>query len=185
VREPYKTPLYFSFPSTALCDLLISAGADPYQLSFLHCYFTYRKQAQRQEDLFKFVYNLVVKHRLDCNETDIGGRNCVAIVYQDLRDDPGSVEATVKQNMQELHFLASIGSNLDHKCMDNPSQGRTILLDAAYKGRVELFSYLLTVGANPDTRCIRGKTLSDYIRMDFEETLRDGSHFIKSEYVKN
>jgi len=69
--------------------------------------------------------------------------------------------------------------------MDNPSLGRSILLDSAYKGRVELFHYLLTVGADPDTRCIRGKTLSDYIRMDFEETLRDGQHYIKSEYIKN
>ena len=57
--------------------------------------------------------------------------------------------------------------------MDNPSLGRSILLDAAYKGRVLLFEYLLTIGADPDIRCVRGKTLSDYIRMDFQETLKD------------
>lgn len=42
-EEPYKTPLYFSYPNVELADLLISKGADPHQLSFLHCYFTYRK----------------------------------------------------------------------------------------------------------------------------------------------
>ena len=51
--------------------------------------------------------------------------------------------------------------------------GRSILLDAAYKGRVELFGKILSIGADPDLRCVRGKTLGDYIRMDFSERMKD------------
>ena len=63
--------------------------------------------------------------------------------------------------------------------------GRSILLDAAYKGRVDLFSYLLAVGADPEIRCIRGRSLADYIRMDFSEKLKNGEEFIKNTFIIN
>ena len=63
--------------------------------------------------------------------------------------------------------------------------GRSILLDAAYKGRVDLFSYLLAVGADPELRCVRGRALSDYIRMDFNETLKNGEEFVKNVFIVN
>ena len=69
--------------------------------------------------------------------------------------------------------------------MDNPNIGRSILLDAAFKGRRQIFAYLLHLGADPDIRDIRGKTLGDYIRKDFEEQLRDGTMFVKTEFMKN
>lgn len=186
-HEPYKTPLYFAFPRIDLCDTMISHGADVHCLSFLHCYFTYRKQVPRheQQDFYKYISNLVVQHGLDVNETDVNGRNCIAIVYQDLRDDPLSVDPQAKLNYYEVHFLKSIGSSVDLRCLDDPQQGRTALLDAAYKGRVDLFSYLLAVGADPDARCVRGKSLSDHIKMDFSETLKNKEYFVKNSFITN
>ena len=43
VKEPDKTPLYCSFPNGELADVMIEYGCDVHQLSFLTCYFTYRK----------------------------------------------------------------------------------------------------------------------------------------------
>ena len=69
--------------------------------------------------------------------------------------------------------------------MDNPNIGRSLLLDAALKGRRQLFAYLLNLGADTEVRDIRGKGLGDCIRKDYEEQLRDGSHFVKTEFMKN
>ena len=63
--------------------------------------------------------------------------------------------------------------------------GRSILLDSAFKGRVELFSFLLQTGADPDIRCIRGRSLSDYIKMDFSESLSNGEFFVKTQFIIN
>ena len=125
-----------------------------------------------------------MKHKMNVNETDIHGRNCIALVYADLRDKPSSVYAAKPINYYELHFLTSIGANLNLKCMDTPSIGRTILLDAAYKGRVDLFSYLLITGAELSVKDNRGYTATDYINMDYEEVLCDNSKFVKTDIVK-
>jgi hypothetical protein len=63
--------------------------------------------------------------------------------------------------------------------------GRTLLLDSAYKGRVELFSFLLQIGADPDIRCIRGRSLADYIKMDFQETMSNNEFFVKTQFLVN
>lgn len=118
-----------------------------------------------------------MKHKMNVNETDIHGRNCVALVYADLRDKPSSVFSAKPINYYELHFLTSIGANINLKCMDTPTIGRTILLDAAYKGRVDLFSYLLITGANLTVVDERGYNLDDYIKMDYEEVLGNNQKF--------
>jgi hypothetical protein len=112
-----------------------------------------------------------MKHKMNVNESDIHGRNCIALVYADLRDKPSSVYSAKPINYYELHFLTSIGANINLSCMDTPAMGRTILMDAAYKGRVDLFSYLLITGADLTLKCARGHSLEDYIRMDYEEIL--------------
>lgn len=114
-KQPYKTPLFLSFPSIELCDLFVQFGANPKKISFLHCYFSYRQSMQNdnQQIFFKFVHNLVVKHKMNVNETDIHGRNCIALVYADLRDKPSSVEQGTPINYYELHFLNSIGAEIN------------------------------------------------------------------------
>lgn len=139
---------------------------------------------ENQQMFYKFVHNLVMKHRMNVNETDIHGRNCVALAYADLRDRPNSVWPGNPVNYYEIHFLASIGADLNLQCMDTPTMGRTILLDAAYKGRVDLFSYLLITGADMSIRDSKGMSVEDYIGMDYEEILTDNSKFIKSESIK-
>ena len=42
-KQAYKTPLFLSYPSIELCDLFVSYGANPQKISFLHCYFSYRR----------------------------------------------------------------------------------------------------------------------------------------------
>lgn len=172
-KQAYKTPLFLSYPSVELADLFVTYGANPKKISFLHCYFSYRRsmQSESQQIFFKFVHNLVMKHKMNVNETDIHGRNCIALVYSDLRDKPSSVYSAKPINYYELHFLTSIGANLNLKCMDTINIGRTILLDSAYKGRVDLFSYLLITGADLELKCAKEYTLEDYIRMDYEEVL--------------
>ena len=119
------------------------------------------------------------------NEVDVNGKNCVAVVYESLVKNPISVDQNLRQDFSELQFLRAINSDFNQRCMDDINIGRTVLLDAAYKGRRSLFEYLLRVGADPEQRCVRGKSLGDYIKMDFEEQLRDGSTFRKTEFVRN
>jgi hypothetical protein len=141
-------------------------------------------QSDSQQIFFKFVHNLVMKHKMNVNETDIHGRNCVALVYADLRDKPSSVYSAKPINYYELHFLTSIGANLNLQCMDTPTIGRTILLDAAYKGRVDLFSYLLITGSDLTIQDSRGVGLEDYIKMDYEEVLSNNQKFVKTDMIK-
>lgn len=186
-KQYYKTPLFLSYPSIELCDLFVSYGANPEKISFLHCYFSYRRSmvAENQQMFFKFIHNLVMKHKMNVNETDIHGRNCISLVYADLRDKPSSVwSGSNPINYYEIHFLASIGANMNLKCMDTPTIGRTILLDAAYKGRVDLFSYLLITGADMNLRDSKGYNIEDYINMDYDEILNDNSKFVKTESIK-
>ena len=46
-------------------------------------------------------------------------------------------------------------------------QGRTILLDAAMRGHIDLFEFLLMKGANPMARDHIGKTAIEYIKNDY------------------
>ena len=44
--------------------------------------------------------------------------------------------------------------------------GKTILMDAAEKGDVGMFEFLLKLGASKDLRCMLGRSISDYIKLD-------------------
>ena len=46
------------------------------------------------------------------------------------------------------------------------SMNKTILMDAAEKGNVATFEFLLKLGASKDLRCRLGRSISDYIKMD-------------------
>jgi hypothetical protein len=68
--------------------------------------------------------------------------------------------------------------------MDTPTIGRTILADAAYKGRCDIFSYLLITGADVNVKDQRGYSLEDYINMDYEEVLTNDETFVKTDSIK-
>lgn len=68
--------------------------------------------------------------------------------------------------------------------MDTPAIGRTILLDAAYKGRVDLFSYLLITGADLSLKDTQGNGLEEYISMDYSEVLTNNQKFVKTDMIK-
>ena len=53
---------------------------------------------------------------------------------------------------------------------------------------------MLKLGSDPNIRCVRGKTLGDYIREDHEEVFQEkvtlsgvtkGKRFLKTDQVKN
>jgi hypothetical protein len=71
--------------------------------------------ARSSQIFYKFVHNLVMKHNMNINESDIHGRNVIALVYADLRDKPSSVriQSDKPVNYYELHFLTSIGANMN------------------------------------------------------------------------
>ena len=73
--------------------MFIENGAMARELSFLHCYFTYRDGTSTMDLLFNFMHNLSQKHCLDCNEIDPDGKNAVAHVYEEMSSDPRSVRA--------------------------------------------------------------------------------------------
>lgn len=113
-----------------------------------------------EEAFYSFIRHLASV--INVNEADTDGKNCAAIIYSNLILNPDSYDD------QELRFLKSIGSDLDVRCLDDPSVGRSMVLDAAYKGRPGIFKTLLEIGASTEVRCMRGRTLSDYIKMDFK-----------------
>lgn len=57
-------------------------------------------------------------------------------------------------------------------------------MDAAYKGRVEIFSYLLITGADYDIKDEKGMGLDEYINMDYEEVLSNNEKYRKTESIK-
>ena len=46
--------------------------------------------------------------------------------------------------------------------------GKTILMDAAERGDKDMFEFLLKLGANKDSRDMMGRSISDYIKVDFQ-----------------
>lgn len=46
--------------------------------------------------------------------------------------------------------------------------GKTILMDAAEIGDTAMFEFLLKQGASKDKRDMMGRSVHDYIKMDFE-----------------
>ena len=98
IDEPYLTPLYFAFPSIELANKFLDNGALVHQLSFLHCYFTYRKMTSTLDLLFNFMHNLTQMYGFDCDEIDVDGRNAVAIVYEEMCNDPKSIRMNGPKN---------------------------------------------------------------------------------------
>jgi len=104
---PHTTPLFYTYPNVELYDQFVKFGADPKKLSLLHSYFNFRKQTHpnNQSQLFDFITAMVKKGALDPNELDGQGRNLIALVYSDLRDDLSSTKIDSKLDLSELKFL--------------------------------------------------------------------------------
>jgi hypothetical protein len=59
-------------------------------------------------------------------------------------------------------------------------------LDAAFRGNIEMFGFILKQSnADVDATCLRGKSLNAYLRMDFSKLTKDGREFTKTEFIKN
>ena len=63
-QQPYLTPLYFCFPNKELAKKFVAQGADPAQLSFLHCFFTMRPN-------YDYLGFAIKEMGLDVEESDI------------------------------------------------------------------------------------------------------------------
>ena len=109
------------------------------------------------------------------DDRDQYGRNCVCLVYLKLR------ELLQKQiDYYELQFLKQLGADCDQRCLG----GKTMLQDAAYRGREELFKCLLAIGCDSSLECSKGYNLPEYIAFDYQEQLSSGSIFFKSDQTK-
>lgn len=73
--QPYLTPLYFCCPNKVLATKFLEQGADPAQLSFLHCFLTLRPN-------FDYLSFLIKEMRLDIEESDVRGMTAVGLVYE-------------------------------------------------------------------------------------------------------
>lgn len=63
-----------------------------------------------------------------------------------------------------MRTLIQIGANLDAHVLE---EGRTCLMDAAMRGDLKTFTFLLRSGASKDERDHIGRHLNDYIKMDY------------------
>ena len=61
-------------------------------------------------------------------------------------------------------MVSGLGASLDQATMPN---GRTVLLDAAMRGHIDLFEFLLMKGANPQARDQIGKSAVEYIKSEY------------------
>ena len=131
-QQPYLTPLYYCFPSIELAKEFMLFGADPNQLSFLHCFFTLRPNF----DYLKFVVNSSADGglNLDIDECDVNDLTALGLVYNE-------------QNYSQMQFLIDNGAQTDRPMFEN---GRTLIMDAALKGNKRMFEYLLKNGASKD-----------------------------------
>ena len=130
----------FCYPNLELAKLFVRYGAEPSRLSFIHQFFTHANFGDNVLDIDKsgldrpyFEY-LVKDLQINVNEIDAHGKDAVAYCYEAYRKD-------------YISFLVSgLGASLDQQTMSN---GRTILLDSAMRGHIDLFEFLLLKGANP------------------------------------
>lgn len=127
-------PLAFCGPSIDLARLYVRYGADSRHLSFIQLFMDY---AHRQPDLNPlqdseeqmYLKFLVKELSLNPNDRDAEGKDAVFHSCQGLR-------------LNLLKFLAEdLGASIE---IPNFPTGRTALLDAALKGHVDLFTYLLS-----------------------------------------
>lgn len=120
-KQPFLTPLYYCFPDKELARLFCLYGADPSELSFLHCFFSIRPD-------YDYIGFLVRELKLDIEEYDVSGLTALAHVYEE-------------QNYEQIAFLIRLGANIDRPMLEN---GRTILMDAAMRGNSSMFGFLLS-----------------------------------------
>ena len=73
--QPYLTPLYFCSPNKVLASKFVEQGADPSNLSFLHCFFTLRSNLD-------YLGFLIKEMRLDVEESDFKDMTAIGIVYE-------------------------------------------------------------------------------------------------------
>lgn len=64
-----------------------------------------------------------------------------------------------------MKFLWEMGAKIDERTFEN---GRTPLLEAAYRGEEAMFRTLIACGADKSIRCLMGRTINNYIRLENE-----------------
>ena len=120
-------------------------GADPTHLSFLHCYFTLRPN-------FDYLSFLIKEVRLDIEESDINNLTALGLVYKD-------------GDRRQIQFLVQNGAKIDRPMFP---MGKTVLMDASERGDTSMFEFLLKMGASKDLRCTMGRSIQDYIKLDYK-----------------
>ena len=142
------TPLYYCFPSIQLAREFLVFGADPAELSFLHCFFTLRPNFE----YLKFCIQSVESGGLglDVEESDVNDLTALGLLYKE-------------SNYSQMKFLVENGANIDRPMFGS---GRTMLMEAAMVGNKEMLEFLLRQGASKDLRCGIGKNLGDYVKTE-------------------
>ena len=95
---------------------------------------------------------LIKEVKLDVEESDINNFTALGLVYKD-------------GDQRQIQFLIQNGAKIDRPMLQ---MGKTILMDAAERGDTSMFEFLLKMGASKDLRCTMGRSIQDYIRMDFQ-----------------
>ena len=90
--------------------------------------------------------------RLDVEESDFKGMTALGLVYE-------------QGEQKQIQFLVQNGAQIDRPMY---AMGKTILMDAAEKGNTAMFEFLLKMGASKDKRCTMGRSVHDYIKMDYQ-----------------
>lgn len=62
-------------------------------------------------------------------------------------------------------FLIGLGADLE---LPNLGSGKTMLLDACHKGYTDLVAFLLKHGADPEAKDARGRTVNEYVKMEYQ-----------------
>lgn len=105
----------------------------------------------------EYLIFLVRELRLNPNDCDQNGQDAVTYCYLSGLPD---LE-------RELPFLTKdLGASVD---MPSLPQGRSQLLDAAMRGHLELFDFLLRNHADVTVHDNHGRGIKEYIKMDYAE----------------
>lgn len=131
-------------PNKELAKLFVLYGADPTELSFLHCFFSIRPN-------FDYLAFLIQDLGLDIEEFDVNGISALGHVYEE-------------QNYEQLSFLVENGADINKQMLEN---GRTLLMDAALRGNSGMFEFLLKQGADQEMKCHTGRTVEEYVKMEY------------------
>ena len=100
---------------------------------------------------------------MDVDEKDIDGKSALAHLYLQAVSSVNYKEVKDRA-LEDMQNLVACKAHLD---MPMKEQDRTLIMDAAMRGHIPMFTFLLKAGANRDMRDNIGRHLNDYIRMDF------------------